>query len=71
MNSGGVTQAADADPRTGAHGAQPRSRPAAWRSADADETALRRQAKRQALLLMAASSLVMIALLAGVWLVFR
>jgi Tfp pilus assembly protein PilN len=71
MNSASATRETDVDPRSGAHAAQPRSRPAAWRSANADETTLRRQAKRQALLLMAASSLVMIALLAGVWLVFR
>jgi hypothetical protein len=71
MNSASATAAADADPRTAAHAAQPRAAQAAWRAGDADEAALRRRAKRQALLLMAASSLVTIALLAGAWLLFR
>lgn len=69
MNSASVTPAAD--PRTAAHAARPRLAQAARRSGDADDATMRRQAKCQALLLMAASSLVMIALLVGVWLAFQ
>jgi hypothetical protein len=80
MNSASATPAADANPRTATHAEQRQSvqaarlagdAPAAQLAGDADETAMRRRAKRQALLLMAASSLVMIALLVGAWLVFR
>jgi hypothetical protein len=80
MKSASAISAADADPRAAIHAAPHQSAQAArpvgdasaaqW-AADADEAALRRRAKRQALLLMAASSLVMIALLGVAWLAFR
>ena len=80
MKPASAIPAADPNPRTATHTAQRQSAqaarlagdaPAAQWAGDADEAAMRPRAKRQALLLMAASSLVMIALLLGAWLAFR
>ena len=63
MNTASATGPADSGARLAIRSARP--------SGDADEATMRRLARRWALLLMAASSLVTIALLTAAWLVLR
>ena len=74
MSSASVTDVQQVDAAAGSQGMplQP-ARPAPQIAPlhDAAEAALRRRARRQGLLLMVASSAVMIALLVGIWLSFR
>lgn len=74
MTSASVTDAHQLDVAADAAGLPLQPSPVAPRTIplrDATEAVLRRRARRQGLMLMIASSVAMIALIAGIWMSFR